>query len=215
MASLATATRPAVEALSVSLLQDLERRLAEGRRTVILDLGAASGDTLAFLQPFACRLVVADAGASLAALVDADPQQAAERLPALIPDNGDEPIDWVLCWDLLNYLSRPLLAVMSRRLAQVTRPGAFAHALMDPNAPLLPAWPARYGIETAGRLSRRGQEGALNRAAARHTPWDLERYGGNLAVERSVMLRSGLQEYLLRIDAQPGGPREVKAVYRT
>ena len=56
-------------------------------------------------------------------------------------------------------------------------------------------------------------QGPIDRSVPRYTPWDLEKHGRNFSVERSVMLRNRMQEYLLKLEAAPKAPREVKAVY--
>ena len=198
------------------LFREMTERLGRDRRRVILDLGPATGGTLGFLQFFRCRLVVADAADALDALSGSteDPAVLAEQVRGMIPDTGPEPVDAVLCWDIFNYLSKPALSALGERLGEIVRPGGMIHALIDIGNPRISRFPARYAVAGEDELIQE-ITGPVDRSAPRYTPWDLEKHGRNFSVERSVMLRNRMQEYLLRLQEAPTGPREVKALYRT
>ena len=198
------------------LFREMFERLGRDRRRVILDMGPATGGTLGFLQNFRCRLVIADAAEALDALSGSteDPDLLREQVRALIPDTGPEPVDAVLCWDILNYLSKPALSALGQRLGEIVRPGGLIHALIDIGNPRMSRYPARYVVVGEDELTQE-ITGPLDRSAPRYTPWDLEKHGRNFSVERSVMLRNRMQEYLLHQQEAPTSPREVKALYRT
>ncbi|RFA29174.1 hypothetical protein CAI21_10415 [Alkalilimnicola ehrlichii] len=186
------------------------------QRRVFLELGSATAGTLAYLRGFRCCLAVADAAEELLRLGSEGPEVlTAQRLKALLPDGLDEPVDAVFCWDLLNYLSQPALAALGRLFSEIVRPDGLVHALVQTRDNTIPDRPGRYAAMGAETLFGEAGESAATRAAPRYTPWDLEKYCGNLVVDRSVMLRNGMQEYLLRVTPDAAGPREIPALYRS
>ena len=104
------------EAFHAPLFRDVVARLDETKRNVVLDLGAASTETLALLGRSRCRVEIVD----LAHFVGVDRLNSAEPGPALArsadallphPPPGDA-FDLVLCWDLPNYLTLDALSAL-------------------------------------------------------------------------------------------------------
>jgi hypothetical protein len=202
------------QAFPAPLFRELTERLGREQRRVLLELGCLMPGTLALLEGFRCCLFVVDAGEVLEALSreSEEPDWFSEQVTAAFP-HIDEPVDAVFCWDLLNYLSPPVLGALGRELSRIVKPGGFAHALIHV-APTMPERPGRYSVESTEQLVCNGL-GAVTRRSPRYTPWDLEKHCASLKLERSVMLRNGMQEYLLRIEPQGSGPREIPALYRS
>lgn len=202
---------------SAPLFGELSARLGRPDRKVILELGTVTGGTLDLLRGFRCCLVVADAAEALASLSleNKDPTRLDERLAALLPQTLDEPADAVFCWELLNYLSPPVLTALGRALRRLVRPGGLVHALIRTGGATMPERPVRYTATSAGKLVWLNHPAASPRPSPRYTHWDLEKHLGILKVERSVLLRNGIQEYLLRIEAESTAPRQIRPLYRT
>jgi hypothetical protein len=199
------------------LFGELFARLECVDRRIFLELGPLTGGTLSLLRGFRSCLVVADAAEALASLSgeSADPAWLDQRLAAVLPQTLDEPVDAVFCWDLLNHLSPPMLAALGRGLSRIVRPGGLAHALIQAGGVTMPERPARYTAISANELACRDPLAASRRPSPRYTPWDLEKHCGTLKVDRSVLLRNGMQEYLLRIESESSAPREIPSLYRT
>lgn len=197
------------------LLREVTARFEADARHVILEPGAVSAGILDLLRGRRCRLLVADATEALCALSEAppEPHDLTRRIETLLFDAGGEPIDTVLCWDLLNYLSPPILSAVATRLAAIMTPTGIIHAYIHSAHATMPRHPQRYTALEDGRVARVGHAPA-ERKAPRYSAWDLEKHAIGLRVERSMLLRNGLQEYLLRVDPTRSGPRDVKPIYR-
>jgi hypothetical protein len=200
-----TALRPAQPPASADaggVNAPLFRRLLElqnaDRRAVVLDLGPARTETVALFSQFRCRLEFADLGDCCEQLnAETDPLLLLQVLDSLLPRRRQEPTDIVLCWDILNYLRRPALQALMARVAMRSRPGTLAHALIAYSEPRMPARPDRYAALPDGRLVIRHTTGA-ECAAPRYTPEDLRHCLPDYTVESAMLLKNGMQEFLLR-----------------
>lgn len=180
-------------------LQALLAELEEGGAYRILDLGAARGDNVEFFSRYAARLQIADLWSSLTA--DATLRVRAEEHPGpvlqhLLPpvDGGDFHV--VLAWDLFDYLSRDQLRALGILLERLTRPGGHLLALL-PAGREIPARPRSFRVLDGGRLEY-GARCAESRTSPRYAPADLGALLPRFAVDRSFLLRHGVQEYLFR-----------------
>lgn len=193
--------RPGADPLSVSA--PLFRRLVESldpeRRAVVLDLGLARAETVALFSPFRCRLDVADLAEGLDQITaESDPALLPALVEQLLPPRRNEPTDIVLCWDLLNYLSKPALTVLMDNLASRARPGTRVHFMVVYSGTRMPERPNHYAPKADGMLltipvSRKDRE------APRYSSEDLSRCLRGYVVESSVLMRNGMQECLYRL----------------
>lgn len=184
--------------VNAPLFRRLVESLSEERRSVVLDLGSVRPETVALLTPFRCRLEIADLADGLEALdQEPDRELLRERAQALLPPARQEPIDIVLCWDLLNYLQRPALSALIECIAARMRPGAYAHALIVYTGTTMPARPSHFAPLADGRLIERVTTEA-RRNAPRYSPEDLGKCMRGLRAESAMLLRNGMQEFLFR-----------------
>lgn len=192
---------PALEAL----VRQLETLPPAPSRPSVLDLGPALGDNVVWFSRFGGRFRVADLYRSLAAderlalSFHERPEKALEQL--LPPDDGEGAgaeggYDLVLAWDLLNYLDREQLEALGRHLGNLVRPAGLLLALVATSRQI-PAEPRRFHV--------------LDRATLRYTTpvsrprkspaWPPAVVGSSFpafTVDRSYLLRHGIQEYLLQ-----------------
>lgn len=187
------------------------------RRLHVIDLGPALGENISFLaESFPCSVEVVDLFASLPAMAGTDPEGSISRA---LPVDG-EPADLVLAWDVLNYLSKEQFRAAGRRLAQRCRPGATLFAMIV-TAPVMHHRPGSYALQWAKAEGGRGGTGAGQplessiellyrhegndgrRAAPRYRAAEVDAMLPGFSVRRSMLLRHGIQEFLLRRDAEP------------
>lgn len=175
-------------------------------RLHVLDLGPAVGANVDFLsRRFVCKLEVGDLYRSLVA----DPRRFndpdAEAATALMHDAlapAGEPYDLVLAWDLLNYLTRPQIRALATLLAASCRPGARLFAMVVTRGEMPPA-PLVYLLGEDGELVYRDLPGQV-RPAPRYRPAEIDQLTPGFTVDRSFLLRHGIQEFLLlRSDQAP------------
>ena len=185
--------------LNAPLFRSLMERMQEGGRSVVLDLGPAQPQTISLLSHFRCRLDIADVGEGFDGIQDeTEPDILGEKLEALLPVRREEPTDLVLCWDLLNYLTRPALKVLMNCVADRGHPGMLVHALVAYSNTRMPAAPSRYApTEDFGLLVT--PVTAEQREAPRYTPEDLNQCLPRYRRERAMLLRNGMQEFLFRL----------------
>lgn len=193
--------RPGADAPSVSA--PLFRRLVESfdpeRRAVVLDLGLARAETVALFSPFRCRLDVADLAEELDQIAaESDPALLPALVERLLPPRRNEPTDLVLCWDLLNYLSRPALTALMDNLASRARPGTRVHFMLVYSGTRMPERPNYYAPRPDGTLLTIPVTRS-EREAPRYSAEDLSRCLRGYVVESSVLMRNGMQECLYRL----------------
>lgn len=187
------------EPFSSPLFREVTSRFDQTTRHVILETGEIRAGVLALLQGKRCRLLVADAALALSKLSE-KAEDAAFLSPVverLIIDGGTEKVDTVLCWDLLNYLTPPLLKLFAARLAVIMAPNGIVHAYIHSADANMPESPQRFAVLGEDHVVR-ASPGPAVRKAPRYSYGELEKHAVGLRVDRSILLRNGLQEYLLR-----------------
>lgn len=195
------AAKPLAAALApvnAPLFRRLVESLSDEKRSVLLDLGPACPELVTLLTPFRCRLNIADVADGLADLdAEPDPALLREKVEALLPPAGKEPLDIVLCWDLLNYLQRPALSALMASIAERMRPGAFAHVLIVYSATHMPQRPSSFSPMPDGRLIETVTTEA-QRNAPRYSSDDLRQTMRGFTAESAMLLKNGMQEFLFR-----------------
>lgn len=192
-------TSNAPEALNAPLFQSVIGGLDPAARFVVLDLGRVRTETIAVFTGYRCRLEIGDLADGLDVLNAAtEAKVLREQVEELLPPKRREPLDLVLCWDLLNYLSRPAIAVLMDSIAARGRRGMLAHCLVFYSAPQMPTRPGCWVPLDAGRLTNLDRAPA-ERKAPRYTPEDLGLCMPRYTAERARLLRNGMQEYLFRL----------------
>lgn len=188
---------PAPEVHRSLALAGLLAELPEESRLSVLDLGPAVGANLDFLSArFRCRLQVADLWASAGTHRLADPEaDPAKLFEELLPLAGGPQIDLVLAWDLLNYLRREQIEALAEHLAPACRPGGRLFAMVLTGREI-PRRPLTYELRDGGDLVYRGA-GGPTRPGPRYRPAEVDALTPGFTVDRSYLLRHGVQEYLL------------------
>jgi hypothetical protein len=187
------------EALNAPLFHSLMRRLEDGGRWVVLDLGAARGNTIQTFGHFRCRLDIVDLADGLEAVrEETEPRVLRQRVESLLLPRAGEATDIVLCWDLINYLSEPALTAVMECIAVRCKPGALAHGLVYYSMRQMPERPGSFVPLEDQKLANLAPPGP-ERPAPRYSPEDLARCMPRYTVERGRLLRNGMQEFLFRL----------------
>jgi hypothetical protein len=176
------------------------------RKLQVLDLGPAIGSNVEFFSQYGCKLYIEDLYAALSARnpsgsdgEEANPQFFAEFLPLA----ADTRIDVVLAWDTFNYLTRKELGHLVRHLRPFCPPGALVFALMS-ILKQIPAQPMRFRIRDTETLVYEPRT-AAQRPAPRFAPAEMNDLFRGFRVDRSFLLRHGIQEYLFLREADAAG----------
>ncbi|MEA2602790.1 MAG: hypothetical protein QOF89_3782 [Acidobacteriota bacterium] len=171
-----------------------------GRKVQVLDLGSAVGSNVEFLSQFGCKLYIEDLYAALSTRKPsgegelAGPEFFAEFLA--VPD--ETRFDVVFAWDLFNYLHRKELIHFAKQLRHHCNPGARVLALMS-ILKTMPAQPYRFKIQDEQHLIYEPRTGS-ERPSPRYAPAEMTDTFKGFRVDRSFLLRHGIQEFLLAKD---------------
>jgi len=167
------------------------------RRRVIADLGALQRGLLDTISGTPTRLLIVD-------LPERRRQGicAWEQVTGALPGEfWREPVDAVLCWDLLNYLDVERLAALAASLRERAAPGCRVHALIHYSALEMPEQPAGIRVDTDRSLQIPGGSGTGFVAAPRYSPKTLEKAMPSLTIDRSMLLGNGMREFVFKLRA--------------
>jgi hypothetical protein len=189
------------EPFSSPLFREVTAQFDGTTRHVILETGTTSSGILALLQGKRCRILVPNVARTLSTLSEKSQDAAflSREVEALLSNVGAEKIDTVLCWDLLNYLSLPLLKAFTTHLAAIMTPTGVMHAYIHSADTNMARYPQRFSVMGEDGVVRLDHDPAV-REAPRYSYGDLEKHAVGLHVQRSMLLRNGMQEYLLRMN---------------
>ncbi len=166
------------------------------RRLTVLDLGNVRSGTVALFSTFRCRLDIANLPDILPLPVDQDdPDVRHTALASVLSFHQPEPLDLILCWNLLNYLERTDISHLISLLAPRFKPATRVHALMEYASPLMPATPGAWVPDANAKLHA-SQVDEEQVDSPRYKPKEMERLMPQLKPERTVLLGNGLQEFL-------------------
>lgn len=171
----------------------------------VLDLGSASGPNLDYFAVLSARLQVVDLFHALEEYPGGPGrrEQAAEQVfRELLPTSGAGVYHAILVWDLFNYLSRRQMRALGARLAELSHPGTRVLAMVS-NLARVPDVPMSIRIVDRETLTyATGSE--RSRSNPRWPPGEVQKALPAFSVERSFLLRHGIQEFLfVRADDSP------------
>jgi hypothetical protein len=177
-------------------LKALLEGLDPDSRPLVLDLGATVPANIERLSAVSCRVRVADLPRALACEPAAvrDAEGADALVERLLPLEPGERFDAVLAWDVLDYLRPREVAALAARLAPACAPGAPLLALVSRRREV-PQAPPRYRILDDETLASEGAE-EPPRPGPRYGQGELQRLMPGFVVKHSVLLRSGVHEFL-------------------
>jgi hypothetical protein len=176
-------------------LAALFAELSTRSKLEVLDLGSAVGGNIEFLSRYGCKLYIEDLYTALVASLAG----GGERLgPSFFANFLSFPegtrFNAVLAWDLFNYLERKELADLSSYLARYCQPDAQLLALVAIGKQI-PQQPHRFKIVDSEHLAYERQS-AAERPCPRYAPAELAELMHGFRLDRSFLMRHGVQEYL-------------------
>ena len=154
----------------------------------ILELGALNSRSLGYFAERTALLSV------MSLSLEESPITMQSQLDKFTPD---QPFDGSLCWDLPNYMSEADFQRLGTWLGQNMRSGGAVMLCLATKIPY-PKLPGRYEIVSKDRLQFQASKLETEGRQYRMSTADLGRQWEDFQVERSFLLRNGLQEYVLR-----------------
>ncbi len=206
--SRAEAEPPRPSGLRSQALKALLGHLQAEERPAVLDLGPPLSANVKFLSARSCRVRIADLHRSLSAepVEQRRPEAIGALIDRLLPLAPGERFDAVLAWDVFDYMRPHEVSALVGWLAPACRPETPVLVLASTRREI-PATPLRYRILDAENIGCEGPDRPV-RPCPRHTQHDFGRMMAGFSVRRSVVLRSGIHEYLFA----RGDPEETAPV---
>jgi len=165
----------------------------------VLDLGAASGETLRFYSDLPSKIYFADFFGDLK-LRAPDPEEGLDGFVRacrrILPFASRTRFDLLNTWDLFNYLSLEEIAALGTYLGRFS--GEIAPLVMFIwTHGRIPAQPQRYAVLDDETVEHRPTSRS-QRDGPRYNEPDLLRALAGYRVSKSFLLRNGFQEYVLQ-----------------
>ncbi|MBZ0111728.1 MAG: hypothetical protein K8J08_04640 [Thermoanaerobaculia bacterium] len=124
-----------------------------------------------------------------------------EALDNLLSFGEGTTFDLILAWDVLNFLPREALALISSRLAPHCRPGTELYALITMEA-AIPALPGNARILDEETIGLAGWDGERSRPSPHHTAAVLGEAMAPFVVDKTYLLKLQMHEFL--VEYRPG-----------
>jgi hypothetical protein len=178
-------------------LQTILERLREDRLYRVLDLGPAIGSNISYFTEFADHIRVVDLlaeGSPVLEAAELDEEEEVERVVGTAFPEDWGPFDLVFAWDLLNYLEEATAHAVVQRLRLLCNTDASLF-LMVVSAEEMAESPLQYWIRDSGTLEYRASSPRSLQAPG-WPPSTVERMCRGFRIERSFVLRHGVQEYV-------------------
>jgi len=115
--------------------------------------------------------------------------------------NAPQLFDAALCWEYPNFVDNPGLGLMGDWLAKNLKPGGLVLLSLAIKTPYA-VEAANYRIVDSTHLEREVPKGEISRTK-RFTSGELSKHWPQFSPIRSFLLRSGMQEYVLRRNHEP------------
>lgn len=192
------AIAPGAQETNTPLFAALLEWMDKQAHLAVLDLGPARAANLEMLSRFPCKLFIEDAHEFIGAL-QGDAEADRTALDAWLDQwsaDGAGSLDAVLAWDVFNYLDAAVCQAFMARLMPLLKRGAHLYLTVYSQKDM-PALPMQFRLLAADRMEYRPLSVAT-RPAPRFNQTELTRRLRNFGVVRSVLLRNGMQEYLLK-----------------
>jgi len=191
--------------VQVPLLGRLFGDIDEDQRLSVVHFGLGESSVFHAFAPYRVRLDTVDVFSQLEhwALAETGAERAA-LIGAYVDAFKLEPVDWVCCWSLLNYIDPPTATLILNALRPYLKPNAVVHALIEYSSPTMPASPPTWALEPVDQqLYLHADATQATADSPRHTPKRLEGMLGGMTAESTVLLSNGLQEYIFRPVDEP------------
>ncbi|TND04989.1 MAG: hypothetical protein FD120_1267 [Gammaproteobacteria bacterium] len=172
-------------------------KIASKRPCRVLELGPAFGANVEFLSQYSSKICIEDLYQTLASvgpLFTGDERTFCPVYETLLPYRADTRFDVILLWDLLDYLEASDIRRLIRHLGRFCQRGTLLYALVSTRQKI-PAEPTNFKIVGKDQLLYQCST-TEERDCPRYRQGALLELLRGFRVERSFLLRNGMQEYL-------------------
>jgi hypothetical protein len=193
----ALVSTPAAPRTTSKVLPRFLAALSPAPAPVIMDLGPVVGQNISFFgEQLACKILVLDLMAEVeshARRADVDGLGAALTSRIQVPDGA---VDGILCWNLFDFLDRPVGQQLAARLVRLLKSGGVLYGFFGMTAGNLSAH-TRFLVDGADAYHLRTAPATPTRRTVL-APRDINKMFEGLTVAESVLLKSNTREALFR-----------------
>lgn len=184
------------------LLFEMFKRLSETERTTVFDISCARQSSIDFFSDYWSKLYFVDAVQSLYKL-DQKPDQELVDIDSVLKnsiqfyDQITPELDMILLWGLPNYLSPKYLKALVQYLITFASRRVMLHTYIY-NTEKMPAEPVSYSIRPDQTVAMQVFSELQTKCPLYHLA-ALQNCFAPLKVEHSMILSSGVQEYVFSV----------------
>ena len=192
------------EAVNINspLLFDMFKKISKDNKQVILDISQISADSLEYFSNYWCKLHLTNTINEFCSLQESSVNTSHKWHRALVKTmgfykNDKTDIDIILLWGLLNYLNADQLKGLISYLLPQCSKKAQLHVYVF-NSELMLEKPANYSI-VKNQVFIHQQQLSKEINCPMYNLNDLQKHLFPFKLDHSVMLSSGIQEYVFRL----------------
>lgn len=178
-------------------LKKLLTTLSSRESPALVDLGPVVGSNVSFFgEQLGCKLFVEDLYAELerqtrAGTLDTFPQWISKRFT-----QADASIDGIICWDIVDYLTRPAAQALADQLTRILRPEGALFAFFG-NTIARERQYIKYIVGDEANLKHRPYPASCGRQPVLANR-DIIRLFSGLRVSDSFLMKNNVREMLFR-----------------
>jgi hypothetical protein len=192
---------PKEEAHRSLVLGLLFHQFQHGRKYRILDLGPAVAKNVSFFGQYSCKLYIEDFFDTLLSFDFLSPEDGFSYeavFSYLFPYYRTTQFDFILTWDLLNYLDKEEFKHLLRHLGRFSHSGTLLFSLVSTQNHI-PETPYRFEIADKQTLIYRSNSSVM-RPSPKYEQRDLDRIMNRFKTCNSFHLTNGYREYLFSFE---------------
>jgi hypothetical protein len=179
----------------------LFHQFQQGRKYRILDLGPAVAKNVEFFGQYSCKLYIEDLYQTLSSFDYLSPEDGFSYeavFSYLFPYYRTTQFDFILTWDLLNYLEKKESKHLLLHLARFSHSGTLLFSLMSTQSHI-PEIPYRFEIVDKQTLVYRSSSYVM-RPSPKYEQSDLNNIMSRFKICNSFLLTNGYREYLFSFE---------------
>lgn len=198
-------------AINSPLLFERYNKIDPEQKHFVLDIAQANNDSLNFFEQYHCKLYLNNGINEVnrfRATVNSNDSEADEdlatswenHLPSLMNLQAITPhkLDMVLLWGLVNYLSEAEVRTLVQSLQPYCTKNAFLHLYIFTTETMAPA-PINYHISASKKVLLQSPTNQSTIPCPGYNLKQLQAMLDPFSLEHSVMLSSGIHEYLFQL----------------
>jgi len=185
------------------LLFEMLNKVSQEKKNIILDISQANRSSLEFFSDTWCKLYFTNSITEISKLETSSINTAHKWHRALVKSvgfykNDKTDIDMILLWGLPNYLSKDQLKGLSSYLLPQCSKNTYLHMYIF-NSEFMSRLPANYKIHNKNSVSIKPQNVSDEIVCPMYHLTNLQKYLAPFTLDHSVMLSSGIQEYIFKL----------------